>query len=79
MHMVTSPEHRQSASKIRELMGAYKRAEILIKVGEYQSGTDPILDEAVQKWGQINQFLKQGQDDFIDLATTQTALTALSS
>ena len=79
MHMVTSQEHRVAASKMRELMGAYKKAELLIKVGEYQAGTDLVLDEAISKWEQINQFLKQGQEEFSPLEQTTTALGALSS
>jgi type III secretion protein N (ATPase) len=79
MHMVTSQEHRAAAAKMRELMGAYKKAELLIKVGEYQSGTDPVLDEAISKWEKINQFLKQGQEEFSPLEQTTSSLDALAS
>lgn len=79
MHMVTNPSHKQSASRLRELMGAYKKAELLIKVGEYQSGSDSVTDEAVAKWKQINQFLCQSQDEFVDFETSTQELDALTS
>lgn len=74
MHMVTSPEHRAGASKIRELMGAYQKSEILIKVGEYKQGSDPLVDTAIAKRGQILSFLQQKQDEFTPLDKTLEAL-----
>lgn len=79
MTMVTSPEHKKTAGRVRELMGAYKKAEILIKVGEYKAGSDPLVDEAVNKWGAINEFLRQGQEEFTNFEETQSRLAQLGS
>ena len=79
MHMVTSPEHRLSASKVRELMGAYKKSEILLKVGEYKAGSDPLVDEAIAKWPAINAFLCQGQQEFTPLEQTCQSLAGLAT
>jgi type III secretion protein N (ATPase) len=79
MPMVTSPEHKKNAGKIRELMGAYKKTEILLKVGEYKAGSDATVDEAVKKWPLINQFLCQGQEEFTSFDESQIQLSRLSS
>jgi flagellar biosynthesis/type III secretory pathway ATPase len=60
-------------------MGAYKKSEILLKVGEYKAGSDSLVDEAIAKWPAINQFLCQQQEDFTQLPDTQTALTNLAT
>lgn len=74
MHMVTSPEHRAKASKVRELMGAYQKSEILIKVGEYKQGSDQLVDTAIAKRPQILSFLQQGQEEFTPFTGTVEAL-----
>ena len=47
MSMIVGPEHLKTAGRLRELMAAYKRSEILIKIGEYKKGADPVIDEAI--------------------------------
>ena len=77
MGMVASPEHLRLAGRVRELMAAYKRSEILVKIGEYKRGADPVIDEALEKWPRILQFLRQGTTEFTRFAETQKALQAL--
>lgn len=60
MDAVVSPEHRQAAARLRELMAKYQEVELLLKLGEYKPGGDPVTDEAVQKIDRINAFLQQG-------------------
>lgn len=59
MTKIVSVEHIQSASKVRELMSAYDEIELLVRVGEYKHGQDPVADEAIEKIGSIHSFLKQ--------------------
>ncbi len=37
--------------------------ELLLKIGEYKSGSDPEADEAIARNGAINAFLRQGLDE----------------
>lgn len=64
MNLVAEPAHLKMAGKLRTLMADYKQSELLIKIGEYKSGSDPKVDEAIQKWPQIEAFLKQGLEEF---------------
>jgi type III secretion protein N (ATPase) len=79
MSMITQPEHLKTAGRLRELMAAYKRSEILIKIGEYKKGADPVIDEALDKWPRIMQFLRQGTGEFTSFDDTLKGLKALVS
>ena len=60
MGEIVSPEHRQLASKLRDIMGVYQKNADLVSIGAYKSGTNPKLDHALGKMDAINQFLTQG-------------------
>jgi type III secretion protein N (ATPase) len=59
MDTVTSPEHRADAARIRELLARYAEVELLVRIGDYQLGTDAVADEAIGKIDRINGFLRQ--------------------
>jgi type III secretion protein N (ATPase) len=56
---VVAPEHRAAAGRMRELMAKYADVELLVKIGEYKSGSDAVTDEAIAKIETIRSFLKQ--------------------
>lgn len=58
MHIVSSP-HQKAASKLRALLSAYSSAEDLISIGAYVQGSDPLVDESLERLPQINTFLTQ--------------------
>ena len=35
----------------------------MLKIGEYKKGSDPETDEAIEKNGAVNAFLRQGLDE----------------
>ena len=49
MDLVTTEEHVKAADRVRALYAKYQELELLIQVGEYRPGGDPMADEAVQK------------------------------
>jgi flagellum-specific ATP synthase len=57
---IVSPEHNKYASRMRNLLGLYQKNADLISIGAYKKGTNAALDEAVNKYGDINKFLMQG-------------------
>jgi len=77
MSMIDTPEHLKLAGRMRELMASYKRSEILVKIGEYKKGADPLIDEALDKWPRILDFLKQGTNEFMTFEETQQKLQEL--
>jgi flagellum-specific ATP synthase len=59
MNQVVSPEHRQYAMHMRELMSIYKEAEDLINIGAYKTGSNARIDMAIRMEPMIEQFLRQ--------------------
>jgi FliI/YscN family ATPase len=75
---LTSGEQKAAAQKIREAMGAYQRAEDLINLGAYASGSNPQLDAAIRLRPQLLDFLKQDSQSNAPIDETLTQLTALA-
>ena len=59
MAELVSEEHKKYASRMRNILGLYRKNADLISIGAYKKGTDPKLDEAIEKYPLINEFLKQ--------------------
>ena len=53
-------EHRQMASRLRDILSVYNQNADLVSIGAYKSGTNPKLDFALTKIDEINGFLMQG-------------------
>ena len=71
MEAVATPEQVQRASKLRSLLARYAETEILIQVGEYKAGKDPLTDEAVAKIESIRAFLRQAADEHTPFTETE--------
>ena len=78
MSNVVTPEQRKAASHFRDLMARYQEMELLIRLGEYKSGTDPVADRAVQMRGQQLDFLRQDTHKKSMFSQTLERLHALS-
>ncbi len=59
MDIVTDQQQRTNAAHIRTLLSRYNDVELLVRVGEYEKGSDKIADEAVSKIDRLNAFLQQ--------------------
>jgi type III secretion protein N (ATPase) len=60
-------------------MAAYKQVEMLLRLGEYQPGSDPVTDCAVRLNEPINAFLRQDLREPVPLQETLAALMQLTS
>lgn len=60
MNDIVTEEHKEAANRLRSLMSAYESAKDLIEIGAYKSGTNPLVDKAVEMKDEIDSFLKQG-------------------
>lgn len=63
MTEIVSPEHRQLASRIRDIMSVYERNADLVAIGAYKPGSNRKLDFALTKIDAINGFLTQQVDE----------------
>ncbi len=59
MSEVASEAHKEAASKLKSTLSIYNDAEDLINIGAYAPGSNPEIDYAITKIGQIKAFLTQ--------------------
>lgn len=59
MNDLADSQHLKSVLKFRKMYSLIKENEVLIRIGAYNKGTDPELDEAISKKAQMNEFLRQ--------------------
>ena len=71
---ICEPLDLKAASKVRELLGAYREAADLIQVGAYSRGSDPLVDQAVAALPKIDAFLRQGLHEATDIELTLQVL-----
>ncbi len=76
---VTGREHQRANNRLRQLMAAYKQVEMLLRLGEYQAGADPVTDCAVRLNDAINAFLRQDLREPVPLQETLDGLLRLTS
>ncbi len=74
MTAISGPDHLRTAGRVRQLMAKYQEVELLVRIGEYKSGNDPVADEAIKKLDAINGFLRQGLKEKTSFAETLQGL-----
>lgn len=78
MDKVVSAEHRIMAGKVNEWLALYAEVELLVKIGEYQQGSDPRSDLAIAKQDAIRDFLRQSTRDLESYDETLQKLADLT-
>ena len=67
---VTGPKTKEAAAYMRRLLAVYSEAEDLINVGAYARGSNPEIDEAIDKMPEIREFLMQNIDEKAEITDT---------
>lgn len=78
MSNISTKQHLDAANKFRELLSTYQNSEDLINIGAYKRGSSREIDEAIQFYPQLIQFLKQGTEESASLEESIAALTSLT-
>ncbi|SEB74683.1 ATP synthase in type III secretion protein N [Burkholderia sp. WP9] len=78
MPQVVPDAYVQAAARIRELMAKHREVEMLLQIGEYQPGSNPLADEAIGKADAIRAFLSQRTGDYATPGDTEALLYELS-
>ncbi|MBP3996476.1 type III secretion system ATPase SctN [Pseudomonas koreensis] len=78
MNQIVPPEHRNAASQLREWLARYEEVELLLKIGEFQKGQDPVADRAIEKMDAIRAWLRQGTHESSDLPHCLEQLASLT-
>jgi flagellum-specific ATP synthase len=77
MNDIITQEHLQAVMKFRRLYTLLKENETLIRIGAYTKGSDPELDEAIDKKVAMEKFISQSSMDMTDYEKTSADLIAL--
>lgn len=70
MRQVVSAGHFRQAGVLRELLHKYQSIEMLLQMGEYQTGSDAMADHAIRTREAVRRFLRQQTEDSSTLAQT---------
>jgi type III secretion protein N (ATPase) len=77
MDELVDDAHRAAAARAREVLATYERQRDLVLLGAYREGSDPATDDALQRFGSIEAFLRQARDQRIPFEEARRALLAL--
>lgn len=79
MNNIVAPGHKEAAQRVRQVLAKYSELEILVQIGEYEKGADKEADDALARIDDINNFLKQGLDEYSGFDATVNALNRVVS
>ncbi|MGL5434615.1 MAG: FliI/YscN family ATPase [Lachnospiraceae bacterium] len=74
---LVADEHRNLASRFRNMLGLYQKNADLISIGAYKKGTNLALDEVVLNIDKLNGFLKQEVNESFSYAETVKLMQAI--
>jgi len=74
---VVDDRHKQNANRLKEILATYRKAEDLINIGAYVSGSNPKIDYAIKMIDKINAYLKQDIDETVFFEDSVAQLDAL--
>ena len=74
MTNLIDPNHLEVVRRFKQLYSRYQRSRDLLAVGAYVRGSDPMLDQAIALYPQLEQFLQQ---QITERSTYQDSLNAL--
>jgi len=76
---INGPATKKASAYIKRMLAVYTEAEDLINVGAYVKGSNPVIDEAIEKIPGINEFLRQGIEEKSDVKKTLTWMEKITS
>lgn len=75
---VTGPFTKKAYARIRGLMATYQNNALMINSGMYTKGDSAAIDEAIDKYNEIEEFLKQDEYEKCTMEDTLNKLGAVS-
>jgi len=77
MNHLVSDEQFSQVQHFKRLYAHYQRNHDLVSVGAYVSGSDPLLDEAIARYPEMERFLKQGMYQAEAYSSSQAQFSTL--
>ncbi|HEC06989.1 MAG TPA: flagellar protein export ATPase FliI [Thiolapillus brandeum] len=78
MNEIVSDEHLMAARRFRQIYSTYHKNHDLISVGAYKNGSNPMVDEAIQYYPHLTQFLQQDKQTAVDFDQSLAGLLSLT-
>ncbi|MDR6206610.1 type III secretion protein N (ATPase) [Paraburkholderia graminis] len=79
MPQVMTPDYVRAAGRLRELLAKHREVEMLLQIGEYQPGGNPLADEAIRKIDAIRAFFNQATHELTAPQDTEARLFQLAN
>lgn len=76
---IADEEHLQAARQMKKLLADYREAEDLINIGAYEKGSNPEVDQAIEKIDEIRAYLQQDINEKTDFASAVNRLKKIVS
>ncbi|HEY8450558.1 MAG TPA: FliI/YscN family ATPase [Bacillota bacterium] len=76
-HLVDG-EHLAAAAHLRALLAAHRDGRDLVDIGAYRRGSNALLDEALDRWADIQRYLCQATDEATTLEQARRELVQLT-
>lgn len=77
MSSIATKEHKQAASKLKNVLATYAEAEDLINIGAYKAGSNKEIDYAISKINAVNGFLMQQVEEKFTFEDTISLLKGI--
>ncbi len=78
-NQVCTPEHLETARQIRNILATYAKSEDLINIGAYEHGSNPAVDEAIEKYPLLVELFRQRLEEFTPWPETMARVQAILS
>ncbi len=79
MPAICSTDTLAAANRFRRLWTLYQQNQDLIKVGAYQVGVNPELDEAIGRRSEMESFLRQAMHEGVEMEATVSSLQSFAA
>jgi len=77
MDDVVDEKHKQNSHRLKQILATYRKAEDLINIGAYVSGSNPKIDYAIEMIEKINTYLRQSIEETVIFEDSIAQLNAL--
>ena len=77
MHLIVDKAQMDLAVRFRQVYGTYQHNRDLISVGAYRRGSDPRIDQSIELFPRLQDFLRQDMYQPVGYADARSELSAL--
>ena len=74
---IVEEEHIQAAGQLKKMLADYREAEDLINIGAYEKGSNPEVDQAIEKIDVIRDYLQQDINEKTDFNSAVSKLNEI--